>query len=101
MQSGIRRCSILIYADPQGAEGLEGGVASRPGTGDRKVPLLQFLSLHAHCKTPVLAFGSRPRERNVTLLLLERGTKGIRRTGWESREVLWGVKTKGQKENVR
>lgn len=55
------------------------------------------------CKTPALAFGFRPRERNMTLLLLEEvctlasilyalsSPEGIRHTGWESREVLWGV----------
>ncbi len=73
MQSGIRRCSILIFTDPQGLRGYR-GVSERPGTEVGKCH--RCSSSHAStvvcCKTPTLAFGFRPRERDITFLLLEK-----------------------------
>lgn len=73
-----------------------GGHGQRWGSAAAAVPV--------GCKTPALAFGFRPREGDMTvLLLLEEvcilasilyalsSPEGIRHTGWESREVLWGV----------
>lgn len=81
-----------------GGYGAEEGVVRRPGTEAGKCH--RCSSAHpARCKTPALAFGSRPRERNTSLLPLERGTEGIRHTGWRRGSA--GCQDKGQREVVR
>lgn len=105
---------------PRGS-GAGGGAVARPGTGVGKCHHCSsaHASMAVRCKTPALAFGFRPRGRNMTLLLPVESVhprkhiyvlcsfKRIRRAGWESRKVLWGAgfswgqQDKGQRENVR
>lgn len=63
MQSGIRRCSILISVDPQGLKGLEGGAVRRPRTGVEKCRRCSSARASAVvcCKTPAPGLWRRAR----------------------------------------